>query len=51
MILFDSLIAIKFQIEAMNIGLNITYADIFSYPTIKQLSDQQVYFVKMQLNL
>lgn len=36
----DSLIAIKFQIEAMNIGLNITYADIFSYPTIKQLSEK-----------
>lgn len=36
----DSLIAIKFQIEAMNIDLNITYADIFSYPTIKQLSEK-----------
>lgn len=36
----DSLIAIKFQIEAMNIGLNITYSDIFSYPTIKQLSEK-----------
>lgn len=36
----DSLIAIKFQVEAMNMGLNITYSDIFAYPTIRQLSEK-----------
>ena len=36
----DSLIAIKLQIEAFSLGLNISYSDIFSYPTIKQLSNK-----------
>lgn len=34
----DSLIAIKLQIEAMGHGMNITYADIFSYPTVRELT-------------
>lgn len=34
----DSLIAIKLQIEAFKLGINISYGDIFAYPTIKQLS-------------
>ena len=34
----DSLIAIKLQIEAFKLGINVSYSDIFSYPTIKQLS-------------
>lgn len=36
----DSLIAIRMQIEAFRLGLNISYADIFSHPTIKQLSEK-----------
>ena len=35
----DSLIAIRMQVEAFHLGLNISYADIFAYPTIKQLSE------------
>lgn len=35
----DSLSAIKLQIEAFNNGLNISYKDIFTYPTIKLLSE------------
>lgn len=36
----DSLSAIKLQIEAFNCGINISYKDIFSYPTISQLSEK-----------
>ena len=36
----DSLIAIRLQIKAFKLGLNISYADIFSSPTIKQLSEK-----------
>lgn len=36
----DSLIAIKLQIEAFKLGIDISYGDIFSYPTIKQLSSK-----------
>ena len=36
----DSLIAIKFQIEALNKGLALTYSDIFSNPTIRLLSEK-----------
>ena len=35
----DSLSAIKLQIEAFNRGLNLSYKDIFTYPTIKLLSE------------
>lgn len=35
----DSLLAIKLQIEAFNNGLDISYKDIFNYPTVKQLSE------------
>lgn len=38
----DSLTAIKFQIEAMNAGLNISYSDIFSHPTTRELSEINV---------
>ena len=34
----DSLSAIRLQVEALNKNLNITYSDIFSYPTIKLLA-------------
>ena len=37
----DSLTAIKFQIEALNAGLKLTYSDIFSYPTIRKLSERK----------
>ena len=37
----DSLTAIKFQVEALNEGLKITYADIFSKPTIRKLSEEK----------
>ena len=47
----DSLIAIKFQIEAMNAGLNITYADIFSYPTIKQLAEKSTNISSVNYNV
>lgn len=36
----DSLIAIRLQIKAFKLGLSISYADIFSSPTIKQLSEK-----------
>lgn len=36
----DSLIAIRLQIQAFKLGLNLSYADIFSNPTIKQLSEK-----------
>ncbi len=36
----DSLLAIKFQLEATKLGLNISYSDIFSYPTIRNLSEK-----------
>ncbi len=36
----DSLIAIRMQVEAFRLGLNVSYADIFAYPTIKQLSEK-----------
>ena len=35
----DSLSAIKLQIEAFNKGIELSYKDIFDYPTIKQLSE------------
>ena len=35
----DSLLAIKLQIESFNKGLDLSYKDIFKYPTIKQLSE------------
>lgn len=34
----DSLTAIKLQIEAFNKGLDLSYKDIFTYPTIKLLA-------------
>lgn len=34
----DSISAIQVQIEAVKLGINIEYSDIFKYPTIKQLS-------------
>ena len=34
----DSLIAIELQIEIFKLGYNITYSDIFTHPTIKELS-------------
>ena len=37
----DSLTAIKFQIEALNSGLKLTYSDIFSNPTIRMLSERK----------
>ncbi len=36
----DSLIAIRMQVEAFKIGLDISYSDIFAFPTIKQLSEK-----------
>lgn len=33
----DSISAINMQIEALKYGLNFEYADIFNYPTVKQL--------------
>ncbi len=35
----DSIAAIQVQIEAVKLGINIEYSDIFKYPTIKQLSN------------
>lgn len=37
----DSLIAIKFQTEVLKQNLNITYGDIFNYPTIRLLSENK----------
>lgn len=36
----DSLYAIQLQIEAFNQGLEFSYKDIFTYPTVKQLSEK-----------
>lgn len=36
----DSLLAIKFQLEAVRLGLNIAYSDIFLNPTIRELSEK-----------
>lgn len=38
----DSLVAIKFQLEAMHIGLNIKYSDIFAHPTPRELAEQSL---------
>ena len=34
----DSILAINMQIEALKYGLEIEYADIFNFPTVRQLS-------------
>lgn len=34
----DSLLAIKFKVEMLSHNINLEYADIFQYPTIKELS-------------
>lgn len=39
----DSLSAIKLQIEAFNNGINLSYKDIFDFPTIKQLAKKISY--------
>lgn len=36
----DSVLAITMQIEAIKYGLEFEYSDIFSFPTIKQLSEK-----------
>ena len=36
----DSILAINMQIEAVKYGLDVEYADIFKYPTIRQLSNK-----------
>ena len=46
----DSLIAIRLQIQAFKLGLNISYADIFSNPTIKQLSEKVAVNNNSQIN-
>ena len=38
----DSLSAIKLQIEAFNQGLDLSYKDIFTYPTIKLLAQNVI---------
>ena len=38
----DSLTAIKLQIEALKYDINISYSDIFHYPTIKMLSEKKL---------
>ena len=35
----DSLTAMKLQIEAISQNINITYSDIFNFPTVKELAD------------
>lgn len=37
----DSLSAIKFKVEALNHGIDIPYADIFTYKTIRKLSSRK----------
>ena len=34
----DSLSAIKFKVEALNEGINVSYADIFKFKTVRKLS-------------
>lgn len=36
----DSILAINMQIEALKYGLELEYADIFNYPTVRQLSQK-----------
>ncbi|MBR6034267.1 MAG: amino acid adenylation domain-containing protein [Clostridia bacterium] len=35
----DSLLAINFKVQALNIGIDIPYADIFKYKTIRKIAD------------
>ena len=35
----DSISAMRLQIEALRNNINITYGDIFKYPTVKQMAD------------
>ncbi len=37
----DSIIAIKFQLEALKENISISYGDIFQYPTIRMLSEDK----------
>ena len=37
----DSIIAIRFQLEALKQNLDISYGDIFQYPTIRELSENK----------
>ena len=46
----DSLTAIKFQIEALKEGLKLTYSDIFTYPTIRKLSEKKDNRILYQLD-
>lgn len=36
----DSLLAINLQVELLKLNLNITYSDIFMYPTVRELSNK-----------
>lgn len=46
----DSISAINMQIEALKYGLKFEYADIFNYPTIKQLSSTLPNYSRDSLN-
>ena len=35
----DSLLAIKFKVEALAQNIDVSYADIFKYPTVRELSE------------
>ncbi len=35
----DSLLAIKFKVELLSHNINVEYADIFKYPSVKELSE------------
>ena len=36
----DSMLALKLQIKLLNDNINITYSDIFKYPTVKRLANK-----------
>ena len=46
----DSLAAIKLQIEFFNRGINISYKNIFEFPTIKQLSEKMTKELEVAIN-
>ena len=46
----DSLLAIKFQVEALNLGLKLTYSEIFANPTIRALSENKNSKITYKLN-
>ena len=46
----DSLLAIKFKVEMLSNNIDVQYADIFKYPTVKGLSEANKITIKKQID-